>query len=140
MRSVRYIASAAAGAAVILAACGCRHNSAGSVANGVTEPAPGECAVGFRKVYDSLTVAYERLYDCRREALSMEDAALRREKLAAADSLGALFAWRCGELESAWRRAAVEYYDRGDGSFTEFCGAAGVDSAAIDIGLCRRYK
>ncbi len=82
-------------------------------------------------------MVYERLYDCRREALSTVDAALRREKLAAADSLGALLAGRCGEIESAWRRAAVEYYDRGDGSFTEFCRAAGIDSGCA-VGTSRK--
>jgi len=102
--------------------------------------APYEQARSLAAAYASLADDYDSLCRMRRGALAELDDARRMEQMAETDSLIGVLADRSRALDAEWQRIASEYYDRCDGSFTEFCRGAEVDSARVDVEACKIYE
>ncbi|MBP3455613.1 MAG: hypothetical protein J6K38_05055 [Alistipes sp.] len=94
---------------------------------------PAEQARRLSADYASLAADYDALCGLRREALAEPDEVRRGECLAATDSMISALAVRSRELDARWWSYAAEYRGRGDGSFTEFCREAEIDSARVDV-------
>ncbi len=101
---------------------------------------PYEQARSLTAAYASLAEEYDSLCCMRREALAEQNDALHREQMARTDSLIEVLSARSRALDAEWRHIATKYYDRCDGSFTEFCRGAEVDSASIDVEACKIYE
>lgn len=121
---------AAAAAAV---SCGGERGGSATETTASDTVSAGEQAQRLAADYVSLAADYDALCGLRREAFAEPDDARRGERLAATDSMISALAERSRALDARWWGSAAEYRGRGDGSFTEFCRAAGVDSARVDV-------
>lgn len=101
---------------------------------------PAERAESLSAAYVRLAADYDDLCAAVNAALSTGDAEQRRIDLSRTDSIAAALTRRSAELDSAWWGSAAEYYDRRDGSFSEFCRVSGLDSARVDIEAYRACK
>lgn len=117
-------------------ACG---GGAATTVRDTTEDAvsPAGVAQNMAAAYSALAGDYDDLCRMRREALAERDDVRRVEQLARVDSIVGALVSRSRALDKEWWRTAAEYYDRRDGSFTEFCRAAEIDSARVDVDIYR---
>lgn len=102
-----------------------------------SEVSPVECARNMAAAYTALAGDYDALCRMRREALAESDDVLRSGRLAEIDSLVGALVERSRALDEEWWHRAVEYHDRRDGSFTEFCRGVEIDSARVDVDIYR---
>ncbi|MDE6139620.1 MAG: hypothetical protein K2J31_06510 [Alistipes sp.] len=138
MRTVCRLWCFAAAAAVI--SCG-GDRAKSAVADSAPDTiAPAEMARRLSDAHSLLVADYDNLCRARREALAEMDEERRRERVAATDSLAEVLAERGRALDAEWWSCAAEYYDRGDGSFSEFCSAAAIDSACVDVDIRLIYE
>lgn len=124
-------------AAVAVVSCGGERQTSSLSDRATDSVVPADRALELAAAYSALADDYDALCRERSEALAETDDDLRRERLAATDSLVVALADRSRELDSMWWQCAADYRDRCDGSFTEFCRAADVDSARVDADIYR---
>lgn len=129
-----------AAAAVAAVSCGGGRSAAAGDPVPTDTITPCELARSLSAAYVSLAEDYDSLCGMRREALAEQDDARRREQMARTDSLIGVLSDRSRALDAEWRRIAAKYYDRCDGSFTEFCRGAAVDSASVDVEAYKIYE